>query len=409
MNILILSTGSVSAYLSHKLAYQLKEDGHGVKHYMTKAAGELMMNSKGSLSTTSNTNVSFSQSFYTGHFSSYYTLTHEIADWHDKAKHPVQHIDLVRWADICVVCPADYNIVGKMANGVADDFVSSVLAAWMGCGKKLYICEAMNSMMYQGPVYQKNRTYLDSLDFVRFIEPTVKNLACGGIGIGGLADITTVKNIVEGHVWHQPIKQEDLLGKPTYNGPAEIAKGMFGKFICDDMLNEFVRGKCRESFRDYIPKFYEPGAFGAIRKFDIHEGVDIYTHDGADVYPVEEGVVTAVYEFTGKNANCDWWNPTWCIKVQGKSGVVTYGELAKPRDGIQVGKKVYPCICIGDVTPVLKPEKYRPDIRNHSVAMLHLELRTETCHLDGWQLEGQRDKRLLDPTPYLKSKDLITV
>ena len=184
---------------------------------------------------------------------------------------------------------------------------------------------------------------------------------------------------------------------------------MFGKFICDDMLNEFVRGKCREKFRDYIPRFYEPGAFGAIRKFDIHEGVDIYTHDGAEVYPVETGVITAVYEFTGKNANCDWWNPTWCIKVQGKSGVVTYGELAKPRDSMKVGKKVHPCLSIGHVTPVLKPEKYRPDIRNHSVAMLHLELRTETCHLDGWQLDGQRDKRLLDPTPYLKSKDLLSI
>ena len=400
MNILLLSTGSVSAYLSHKLAYQLKEDGHEVKHYMTKAAGQMMALSKGS-----NSKDAESQTFYTSHFSNYISIERETLDWHDKPSHLVKHIDLVRWADICVVCPADYNIVGKMANGIADDFVSSVLAAWMGCGKKLYICEAMNSMMYQGPIYQKNRNYLDSLDFTRFIEPTVKNLACGGIGIGGLADITTIKNIVEGHVWHQPIKQEDLLGKPTYNGPAEIAKGMFGKFICDDMLNEFVRGKCRESFRDYIPRFYEPGAFGAIRKFDIHEGVDIYTHDGAPVYAVEDGVVTAVYEFTGKKANCDWWNETWCIKVEGKSGVVTYGELIEPM--INVGAKVYAGGIIGHVTPVLKPEKYRPDIRNHSVAMLHLELRTETCHLDGWQLEGQRDKRLLDPTPYLKNKDLI--
>ena len=406
MNILILSTGSVSAYLSHKLAYQLKEDGHDVKHYMTKAAGELMMHSKGSLSTTADTNVSFCQSFYTGQFSAYYTLTHEIADWHDKASHPVQHIELVRWADICVICPADYNVVGKMANGIADDFVSSVLAAWMGCGKKLYICEAMNSMMYQGPVYQKNRAYLDSLDFTRFIEPTVKNLACGGIGIGGLADITTIKNIVEGHVWHQPIHQEDLLGAPTYNGPAELVKAMFGKFVYDANCNEFVRGKCREKFRDYLPKFYEPGAFGAIRKFDIHEGVDIYTHDGADVHAVEDGVVTAVYVFTGKKADCDWWNETWCIKVEGKSGVVTYGELAEPM--INVGAKVYVGGIIGHITPVLKPEKYRPDIRNHSIAMLHLELRKETCHLDGWKLDGDRDKRLLDPTPYLKSKDLIS-
>ena len=400
MNILLLSTGSVSAYLSHKLAYQLKEDGHEVKHYMTKAAGQMMALSKGS-----NSKNAESQTFYTDHFSNYISIDREMLDWHDLAGHPVKHIDLVRWADVCVVCPADYNIVGKMANGIADDFVSSVLAAWMGCGKKLYVCEAMNSMMYQGPVYQKNRTYLDSLDFVRFIEPTVKNLACGGIGIGGLADIGTVKNIVEGHTWFQPIAQVDLLGAPTYHGPSEIAKAMFGMFIYDANSNEFIRGKCREKFRDYIPRFYEPGAFGAIRKFDIHEGVDIYTHDGAEVHAVEDGVVTAIYEFTGKKADCDWWNETWCIKVEGKSGVVTYGELKQPSI-VNVGDKVQAGKVIGHVTPVLRPEKYRPDIRNHSVAMLHVELRKETCHLDGWKLDGERDKRLLDPTPYLKSKDI---
>ena len=48
MNILLLSTGSVSAYLSHKLAYQLNGDGHEVKHYMTKAAGKMMALSRGS-------------------------------------------------------------------------------------------------------------------------------------------------------------------------------------------------------------------------------------------------------------------------------------------------------------------------------------------------------------------------
>ena len=240
---------------------------------------------------------------------------------------------------------------------------------------------------------------------MQFIEPTVKKLACGSIGIGGLADIITIKNIVEGHVWRQPISQDDLLGTPSYNGPAEVAKAMFGKFIYDADSNEFFRGKCREKFRDYIPRFYEPGAFGAIRKFDIHEGVDIYTHEGAPVYAVENGVVTAVYVFTGKKADCDWWNETWCVKVEGKSGVVTYGELEKPN--IEVGDTVHAGSVVGHVTPVLKPEKYRPDIRNHSVAMLHLELRTETCHIDGWKLNADRDKRLLDPTPYLKSKDLI--
>lgn len=98
------------------------------------------------------------------------------------------------------------------------------------------------------------------------------------------------------------------------------------------------------------------------------------------------------------------------MKVEGKSGVVTYGELSKPT--IEIGG--WECVLGGvtvvwHVTPVLRPTKYRPDIRNHSVAMLHIELRTETYHLDGWQLDGNRDKRLLDPTPYLKSKDLISL
>ena len=123
MNILLLSTGSVSAYLSHKLAYQLKGDGHEVKHYMTKAAGKMMALSKGSTLKTPEC-----QNFYTDHFSNYISIDREMLDWHDLASHPVRHIDLVRWADICVVCPADYNIVGKMTNGIADDFVSSILA-----------------------------------------------------------------------------------------------------------------------------------------------------------------------------------------------------------------------------------------------------------------------------------------
>ena len=401
MNILILTTGSVSAKLSHKLALRLENDGHSVRHYATQNALEIMK------ADDPVGNSEASVSFFTGRWSPSISVKREILDWRDKPAKPILHIDLVRWADVCVVCPADFNVVGKMVNGIADDVVSSVLAAWLGTDKKIYVCEAMNSWMYQNPVHQKNVEALDRLDNVRFIEPTVKKLACGDVGIGALADVDTIANIVEGHAWTQPIAQDDLLGKPTYNGPAELAKGMFGKFVYDDTLSEFVRGKCKEKFRDYIPRFYEPGAFGAIRKFDIHEGVDVYTYDGAEVHAVEDGIVTAIYEFTGKNANCGWWNPTWCIKVEGKSGVVTYGELAKPEGRISVGSKVHAGDFVGFVTPVLKPEKYRPDIRNHSVAMLHVELRRETCRPDGWKLGGQRDKRLLDPTPYLKSKDLV--
>ena len=143
MKILLLTTGSVSAYLSHKLANVLKNNGHEVKHYMTEVAGHLMSFNKGSKSDNP-----FAQTFYTGHFSNYISNMHEVVDWHDKPNNPVLHIDIVNWADVCVVCPADFNILGKMANGIADDVVSSILAAWLGSGKKLYICEAMNTMMY---------------------------------------------------------------------------------------------------------------------------------------------------------------------------------------------------------------------------------------------------------------------
>lgn len=369
MNILILTTGSVSAKLSHKLAIRLKNDGHNVKHYATQNALD-MMKADNAIGTEA------SVTFYTDHWSPCISVAREILDWRDKPAKPILHIDLARWADVCVICPADFNIVGKMANGIADDVVSSTLAAWLGTSKKLYICEAMNTWMYQNPMHQANVCKLDNLSNVRFIEPTVKKLACGDIGIGALADVDTIANIIEGHVWHQPIEW-CRLRSDAY------------------------------PFREYLPRFNEPGAFGAIRKFDIHEGVDIYTYSGANVHAVEDGVVTAVYEFTGKNAQCDWWNDTWCIKVKGKSGVVTYGEIAKPHHLLKVGTKIEAGEVIGSVTPVLDAKKYRADIRNHSTAMLHIELRKETCHLDGWKLDSQRDSRLLDPTPYLKSKDLI--
>lgn len=413
MKILILTTGSISAYLSHKLAVQLENDGHIIKHYATEAV-QMLVNAKSDSWQTYNdyNDLKRNAAIYTGHYSPHIDTRREILDWRDKPAHPVLHIDLVNWADICVVCPADYNIVGKMANGIADDVVSCTLAAWLGSGKKLYICEAMNCMMYASPVYQENRKKLDKLSFTRFIEPTVKKLACGDFGIGALADVNTIKNIVEGHVWSQPIASKYLIEERQYAG--------------DDDLEHYkiVPLKCQESFASYLPRFDEPGAFGAKRKFDVHEGVDIYCVEGAHVAAVEDGKVVDSYQYTGANAACQWWNDTWCIKVKGKSGVITYGELMMPdslpcaslSDGTKCGIK-YPKIgtkvkagdFIGVVGRVLKENKLRPDIRHHNTSMLHMELRTESCHIDGWKLDGDRDKRLLDPTPYLKSKEIIEV
>lgn len=296
-----------------------------------------------------------------------------------RATGKVWHIDYALDADKLVIAPADYNLIGKIANGIADDFVTSTIAAFIGTGKPIFIADAMNTNMFINPIYQENRTKLDALPQVRFIQPTVKKLACGTIGIGGLADVWTIAKIVNGHRWAFPIHPQDM----AYNRP-----------------------------HSYLPRYGEPGYFGAVRKYDIHEGVDIYCRLGASVYAVEDGEVVDSYQYTGEAAGCGWWKDTWCVKVKGQAGVVTYGELLMPGKHCfgtypAVGTRIKAGDWVGAVGQVLDPSKRRRDIRNHNTSMLHLELRTESCHIDGWKLGDDRDSRLLDPMPYLLSKDLI--
>ena len=379
MKVLLISSGSVSVHVSAKVHQRLLDDGHKVKHFLTENAYTLWKQSgKWDTKKVMTYNVTFEDE-----------CLHNFRD-----NKGIAHIQMVDEHDVCLVCPADFNIIGKMTMGIADDVASSTLAAWIGSGKPIYIAEAMNSMMYSNPVHLTNIDSLKRIPTVHFIEPTVKKLACGDYGIGGLADVNAIVDIVEGHDWMQPIKREDLIGSRPYAGNDEF------KIKAPDKKIDFA---------EYLPKFYEPGAFGALRKHDRHEGVDIYCKYGSEVHAVEDGEVVDSYQYTGEKADCGWWQDTWCIKVKGHSGVVTYGELIMP-DAEHVypavGTKVKQGDVLGNVGTVLKEGKLRLDIRNHNTSMLHMELRTESCHLDGWQLGGDRDKRLLDPTPYLHSKEL---
>lgn len=117
MKILLLSTGSVSAYLSHKLAFMLKEDGHEVKHCMTKAAGQMMALSKGS-----NSKNAESQTFYTDHFSNYISIEREALDWHDNTGH---HKRVVFY-----VLPTDYS--GTMFTTIQNKRISKGSPFWVG-------------------------------------------------------------------------------------------------------------------------------------------------------------------------------------------------------------------------------------------------------------------------------------
>ncbi len=100
----------------------------------------------------------------------------------------VQHIELAQWSDLVVVVPATANILGKVAGGIADDLLATVI---MAATCPVLFCPAMNVNMYNNPVVQRNIADLRSLGY-HFVEPGVGRLACGIEGRGRLADLETI-------------------------------------------------------------------------------------------------------------------------------------------------------------------------------------------------------------------------
>lgn len=154
-------------------------------------------------------------------------------------------------------------------------------------------------------------------------------------------------------------------------------------------------------FSDYaeIPLGSHPGAFGVTRKNHIHEGVDIYCHQGDDVIAVECGVVVKIIPFTGEFANSPWWNNTYAVIVKHKNFYMTYGEIA-PLDDLFVGQKITEGQTLGYVTRVLKKDKGRPMDMLH-VEMYHIETDLSLVPASSWELNSGKPKGLMNPTAYL--------
>lgn len=147
-----------------------------------------------------------------------------------------------------------------------------------------------------------------------------------------------------------------------------------------------------------LPLLPHPGAFGFTRKHHRHEGIDLYCPPQTLVQAVEDGIVVAIEAFTGAHAGYPWWHDTFALLVEGESGVVVYGEIAKPE--LVVGAAITAGQKIGHVIPVLKTPKGRPD------TMLHLELHDKgTRKTFEWPVRRgvpvEKPPSLRDPTPYL--------
>ncbi|MTK12214.1 MAG: bifunctional phosphopantothenoylcysteine decarboxylase/phosphopantothenate--cysteine ligase CoaBC [Clostridiaceae bacterium] len=117
----------------------------------------------------------------------------------------IQHISLAKKADLVAVIPATANIIGKVANGIADDLLSTTI---MATKAPVIFAAAMNTNMYSNPIVQDNISKLQNYGY-KFIKPTSGRLACGDEGEGKLADTEIIAEYIDSMLYDK----KDLSGK----------------------------------------------------------------------------------------------------------------------------------------------------------------------------------------------------
>jgi len=183
-NVVVGVTGGIAVYKALDVISRLKKKDINVDVIMTKSACEFV------------TPLSF-QSL---------SQNAVIKNMFDEPKvFEIQHISLAKKADVLVVVPATANIIGKVANGIADDMLSTTI---MATNAKVIFAPAMNTNMYNNPIVQENIKKLKSYGY-EFINPSSGRLACGDVGDGKLADTEEIAEVILSHL-HEP---KDLLGK----------------------------------------------------------------------------------------------------------------------------------------------------------------------------------------------------
>jgi phosphopantothenoylcysteine decarboxylase len=210
-NILLGVTGSVAAVRVPQLFEQLKKHGHAVKVAGTEAS--LYFFDPAALEPRN------------GQRNPDVVILDE-DEWpgrnqgrHFQLGEPVPHIELRRWAELLLIAPLDANTLAKLANGMADNCLTCVWRAW-DTGRPVVLAPAMNTLMWQHPFTHRHLRQIGAdaggdfipetaeLDEVihmlnhtcprlRVVPPVSKKLACGDVGIGGLAEIDEIVHLVQ--------------------------------------------------------------------------------------------------------------------------------------------------------------------------------------------------------------------
>lgn len=167
--ILLAISGSISAYKAADLTNELTKLGYAVDVLMTKSSQAFI--TPLTLQSLSKRRVHTD------------VMVEELPD-------KINHIELAKQADLFIVAPASANIIGKLANGIADDLVTTVALALDPNVPKV-VAPAMNTMMYLHPAVQKNLATLKEYGYEEIV-PREALLACGDYGPGALATVETM-------------------------------------------------------------------------------------------------------------------------------------------------------------------------------------------------------------------------
>ena len=177
-------TGSIAAYKIANLARMLKKLGCNVQVLMTENA----------------TNFINPITFET------LTSNRCFIDTFDRNfQYSVEHVALAKQADVVMIAPADANVIGKIANGIADDMLTTTV---MACPCKKLVAPAMNHNMYHNPIVQDNIRKLAAYGY-GIITPDTGMLANGDIGDGRMPE----ERVLLEHILREIACEKDLAGK----------------------------------------------------------------------------------------------------------------------------------------------------------------------------------------------------
>ncbi len=172
INIVLGVTGGIAAYKACDVVSRFKKLGANIDVIMTKSATEMV----------------------NPHTFQVLSQNPVIVDTFTTPRYwDIEHISLAQKADVLLIAPATANIIGKVANGIADDMLSTTI---MASTSKIIFAPAMNTKMYDNKIVQQNIEKLISLGY-KFINPSSGRLACGDVGKGKLADVDNIVEVVK--------------------------------------------------------------------------------------------------------------------------------------------------------------------------------------------------------------------